>query len=325
MRRLPPALALVAAAFACTPPEPPRPSVADPSWLGDAVRACALRASCAHGHESGDARDPARCVSAALVGRAAGASSVLGCMARASSCDAIHACEAAGDPSARAFCAAHPGQATGCDGNVRVECGDDANEAERTDCGTLGGTCRLIQHPGGLSENACVSEKLCPASAPESRCDGARAVLTCQDGAADRTVCPAGTTCRVRSETDGSSRASCEVDGAPRCSAPGARYCEGDRLVTCAGPRGNDKGTVEVSDCGSFGLRCDGEGKAAGCYVRGVPDCAAEDPARCDDGVLSYCAFGRRVRVACKDIGGASCEGGAVPACKVPHEEKPHR
>lgn len=240
-------------------------------------------------------------------------------MMRASTCEAAHACEGPGDRAAMAFCSAHPGQVTACDGNARIECGDDADEAERVDCGTVEGTCQIVKHAGGLTESACVSPKLCPGGSKEARCEGASVVLTCQDGAAERIVCKGGQRCVARKDDDDVERASCETAGAPRCSTPGARYCEGERLVSCMGPRGNEKSTVEVTDCGALGLRCEGEGKTAGCYVRGKPDCATDDAPMCDGNAMTFCALGRRMRVACGTIGGTSCEGGTRLACRVPH------
>ncbi len=312
--------ALFGVGIACRPAATQEPADRDPSWLPDVARACALRASCAHGHDSGDARDPAKCIAAWLVERnGADPTGRQACMMQARSCEAAHACEPSGDSSAMAFCAKHANPSTACDGNARIECGDDDGEAERTDCATLGGTCQVVRHSGGLTESACVSTTACPPGAKEGRCENETTVFACQDGAADRIVCQPGRKCVARKDDDGIERASCETIGAPRCSAPGTRYCEGERLVSCMGPRGNDKSSVEVTDCGALGLRCEGQGKAAGCYVRGKPDCSIEDALTCDDGAMSYCVLGRRVRVACNSIGGSSCEGGTRIACQLPH------
>ncbi len=310
--------ALVGVVVACRPPASQDPGDRDPTWLAELAQACALRASCAHGHDSSEAREPTKCVAAWLAGRDSGQMSARQtCMMQAKTCEAAHACEATGAPEAVAYCRAHVGQATACDGNARVECGDDADEAERVDCATLKGSCQIVKHSGGLTESACVSPSLCPAGANEGRCESEGVVLACQDGAAERIVCKSGQKCVARKDDDGAQRASCETLGAPRCSSPGARYCEGERLVACSGPRGNEKSAVEVSDCGALGLRCEGDGKTAGCYVRGKPDCAVEDAATCEGGGMTYCAFGRKVRVACASIGGSACEAGAHVACHL--------
>ncbi len=305
------AATLLVALAGCTPTPPGRDGARgqDPTWLAQVARVCVLRASCAHGHESDAARDPGRCVTswlAELDGR--GPNAAQACLLRAQTCEGAHACEASKDAAAVAFCRAHPGQASACESNALVDCGDDPDEAERVDCATLGGTCQAVRHSGGLTESACVSPTLCPMGAPEGRCEGPGAVVTCIDGAAERIACKPGKTCVARADSDGVARASCELVGAPRCSAPGARYCEGDRLVACSGPRGTEKSAVTVTDCGAAGLRCDGEGRAAGCYVLGKNDCAPDEPPQCDQGAITFCAVGRRVRVACAELGGSGCE-----------------
>ncbi|MBL0195399.1 MAG: hypothetical protein IPQ09_14440 [Myxococcales bacterium] len=292
----------LALAAACTPASSPE-ARRDPAWLADATRACVLRASCAHGHAGEGARDPGRCVAAWLAdlgsSPAHAPSAAQTCATRASTCAAVHACEGEGDAPAVAYCRAHPGEGSACVGDALIDCGDDADEAERVDCRALGGKCQAIKHSGGLTESACVSSTLCPPGAKEGRCEGVAAVISCVDGAAERIPCRAGTRCVARTDADGLERASCEAEGSPRCSAPGARYCEGDRLVACTGPRGTEKSAVSVVDCGALGLRCDGSATTAGCYVLGKNDCAADEPPRCDGATLTFCALGRRVRVAC--------------------------
>ncbi len=313
---------IVALVVACRPASPPPAGDRDPSWFAEVTRACALQASCAHGHQSNEKRDPGKCITAwvAEMGTKSdgegGPSARQVCMMHAKTCEAAHACEAPADRAAAAFCASHHETATSCDGNARVECGDDADEAERVDCATVQGTCELVKHSGGLTESACVSRALCPAGAKEGRCEAGGTVLTCQDGAAERIACKRGQRCVARKDDDGIERASCEAEGAPRCSAPGARYCEGERLVSCMGPRGNEKGAVEVTDCGALGLRCEGQGKTAGCYVLGKPDCSIDDAPVCDAGVMAYCALGRKVEVTCAAVGAAQCEGGSIPVCQ---------
>lgn len=305
---------------ACQPATAPTTGDRDPSWFAAAARACALEASCAHGHQSSDTRDPGKCLAAwGAALSPSGADERQECMLHAKTCDAVKACSSPADRAAIAFCRAHPGTTTACDGNARIECGDDADEAERVDCGTVSGRCEAVSHPGGLTESACVSRTLCPAGAKEGRCEGESTVVRCQDGAAERIACTRGHRCVARKDDDGIERAACEPEGTPRCSAPGARYCEGERLVACSGPRGTEKSAVEVTDCAAAGLRCEGQGKAAGCYVRGKPDCSVDDPPVCDGGTMTFCALGRRVEIACATLGGRACEGGALPVCHLPH------
>lgn len=290
----------------------------DPRWLSQIATTCALVTSCAHGHESEGERDPSRCMAAWLVeldGLRPTAEQT--CLLEAKTCAQVQACEKKPDARAVSYCKAHP-HGTACEGTVRIVCGDDPDEAESVDCASLGGTCGQVAHAGGLTESACLSPSMCPQGSKEGRCEGPKTVVTCADGAAERIACKANETCVARTDDDGAERASCEVAGAPRCSSPGARYCEGDRLVACNGPRGNDKAQVSVVDCGALGLRCDGQGKAAGCYVLGPTDCAAEDAPTCSEGALAFCALGRKLRVECTSIGAPACEGGTRVACRVP-------
>ncbi len=315
-----PAAALTAL-LACAPP-PASPSAgADPPWLSTVARVCARQVSCAHGHSALESHDPSRCVAIWLAELQGGLPTPQQrCLLQAESCDAVAACTTGHDPRAAAFCASHPGQTTGCDGDALVECGDDEHEAARTPCGPLGGRCGQVRHAGGLTESACISPSLCPATAPESWCDRG-AVVLCSDGAASRAPCKAGSTCKAHVDGDGIGRASCEPVGV-RCGNARARYCDGERLVECAGERGDGRG-FRMTDCEALGLRCEdkgparaeGEPQSAGCYVQGVLDCAHDEGARCEDDALVFCAFGRRTRVSCKSIGIPGCTASPFTAC----------
>ena len=146
---------------------------------------------------------------------------------------------------------------------------------------------------GGLVIRACFAPQKCPAGAPEARCDGDGAVLSCHDGAIERAKCRPGTRCEEHKDESGDATASCELPGRRRCDLKGARHCEGDRLVECS--TSDHFGKVRVSDCAGFGLRCTGSGPRAGCYVPADVECDKEMLPKCDDDgqSLVFCAAGR--------------------------------
>jgi hypothetical protein len=204
-----------------------------------------------------------------------------------------------------------------------VSCGDDdAQESTVTDCTALGATCREMKAAGGLVIRACFAPQKCPAGAPEARCDGEGAVLSCHDGAIERANCRPGTRCEEhKDDTSGEATASCELPGRRRCDLLGARHCEGDRLVECS--TADHFGKVRVSDCAGFGLRCTGSGPRAGCYVAADVECDKEMLPKCaDDGQsLVFCAAGRLTKIACASLGMTTCNPtarGPVAACSAP-------
>lgn len=222
-----------------------------------------------------------------------------------------------GDPRVATFCSQRPGVVSGCDGDRLVSCGDDdAHESSVVDCAAIGATCREVKSAGGLVVRACWSPQKCPAGAPEARCDGPSAVVSCRDGAFERVVCRPGTTCEEHKDELGETTASCELPGRRRCDARGTRHCEDDRLVECG--RSGHNGKVHVTDCGAFGLRCTGVGLRAGCHVPSNVECDKELLPRCDGGSLVFCAAGRIVKVSCSGIGLGLCDPaakGSLAAC----------
>jgi hypothetical protein len=306
-------LAAAAAIAACqssapeaSTPQTPLPPEGARAWLSEVARSCALVASCAHTHDAPLFGDPATCADWWLTHPPGERDAVHACLLAARTCDAVDACTREhGDARAAAYCASHAGVLTGCDGDRFVTCtGDDTAESTAVDCAALSGKCRENNMPGGLLVRACFSAALCPATAPDARCDGKKAIVSCHDGAVERTACPEGTRCEEHQDADGDRTASCESPRHERCSDPGARYCAGDRLVTCE-PRGHF-GDVRVTDCATFGMRCAGVGPRASC-VSPTPECTSA-PARCDGEAITFCAGGSRVRVSCASIGLGACD-----------------
>jgi hypothetical protein len=218
-----------------------------------------------------------------------------------------------GDARAAAFCAQRPGVVSGCDGDRLVSCGeDDAHESTVVDCAKIGATCREVKAAGGLVVRACYSPQKCPAGAPEARCDGPGAVLSCRDGAFERVVCRPGTTCEEHRDEAGETVAACELPGRRRCDMRGARHCEEDRLVEC--DRSGPYSKVRVTDCVGYGLRCAGVGPRASCYVPTNVECDKELLPKCDGSSVVFCAAGRITKVSCTGIGLGACD----PSAKGP-------
>jgi hypothetical protein len=299
------------------------PAVA-PQGGGDGLdriaRACAKIASCAHGHDEPREHDPSACVDASLARSPAEAAELEACVQGASGCEQVGACvRGRVDASAAAHCRAHPGARTSCDGNRLVTCSaDDPNESTSVDCAAFGATCGDAHEEGGLLAHACVSPSLCPAGAPEVRCDGERAILGCHGGAVERTPCAAGARCEAQKGADGVTSALCEPVGHRHCDVVGKRWCERANLVSCQ-PHGST-GEVAATDCGAAGLVCDDrvEGGAA-CVVPTARTCDHGAP-RCDGDALVFCAAGARVRVGCRDLGFTTCDPdahGVDAACTV--------
>jgi len=299
-------LALVAACGGTEPP-PQAPAAGpgrkDPASLLQVSMTCARIASCTVQHADPQIPDPLQ-----------------KCLAGATTCAQIDTCmHGAGDARAAQFCAARPGVVSGCDGERLVSCGDDdAQESTVADCTALGASCRELKSAGGLVIRACFAPQKCPANAPEARCDGENAVISCHDGAIERARCGTGTRCEEHKDEAGEATASCTLPGRRRCDLLGARHCEGDRLVECAGQ--DHYGKIRVSDCAGFGLRCNGTGPRAGCYVPADVECDKEMLPKCEDAgrSLVFCAAGRTTKIACAALGMDACNPtarGAVAAC----------
>jgi hypothetical protein len=307
-------------------PSPP-PARKDPSSLHQVSEACVRIASCTHSHDAPRLRDPSACVDWWVA--QAGASGpdhpdpLQKCFTQATTCEQISTClHGGGDARAAAFCAQRPGVVSGCEGDRLVSCGDDdAQESTVTDCAALGAACREMKAAGGLVIRACFAPAKCPPGAPEARCDGDGAVVSCRDGAIERATCRPGTRCEDRRDDSGEATASCQLPGRRRCDALGARHCEQDRLVECSSQE--NFGKLRVSDCAGFGLRCTGAGPRAGCYVPADVECDKDMLPRCDASgqALVFCAAGRLTTIACASVGMGRCNPtahGPVAACSPP-------
>jgi hypothetical protein len=301
------------------PPKPPvrPPARTDPPALRAVADACARASACATRFT-----DPGACVEAWIESETAKEPDPLyRCLIAAKTCGDVSTClMGGGDSRAASFCKQRPGVVSGCDGERLVSCEDeDSQESSVVDCSTLGASCREVKAAGGLVLRACVAPQKCPAGAPETRCDGEDAVVTCRDGTIERTRCKPGTRCQEHKDENGEQAASCQLPGGRRCTALGGRRCEGDRVVSCVGP-----GRVQVSDCAGLGLVCSGTGPRAGCYVPNDVECDREMFPRCERGTLVFCAAGRTMRVACDSVGMSRCAArgrGARAICAPPQGE----
>lgn len=303
------------------PPAPPR----DPAWLAGASRACTMIASCTT-RDAARLRDPSACVDW-WTGQAdtPAPDTLRKCLEEAKTCDQVNTCMGGGgDARAASFCMGRAGVVAGCDGNRLVSCSDDeSHEATVMDCAALGASCREVKATGGLVLRACFAPDKCPAGAPEARCDGSAAVISCRDGAIERTTCVGGTRCEERRDENGDSIASCEIPGR-RCTSSSGRRCEGDRLVECSGARQSAK--LRVSDCASVGLHCAGRGPRTGCYVPSNVECDREMLPKCEEGAVVFCAAGRITKVSCSSLGMGPCSPsarGAMAACLPPQAASP--
>lgn len=328
------AVVLVATIAACggraPPPKPPAPSPppADPPVLAQIARACARLSACTRSNEA-HLRDPGACVDWWLAGADPTSPDPLrACLAEAATCEHVSACmRGGGDARAAAFCARRAGVVSGCDGDRLVSCADEEGHASNVvDCGAMGATCREVK-TAGVVVRGCWSPKECPPGAPETRCDGARAVLSCRDGALDRAACPPGTRCEERRDASGEAVAVCALPGGLQCGAGGLRRCVEDRFVECdraGAARAREEhasGGVRVTDCAGFGLRCAGAGPRAGCFVPASVECERELLPRCDGGSLVFCAAGRLERLSCAGIGLGRCDPsakGSIAGCTPP-------
>lgn len=311
---------------ACGPEQPPPkapappPPPPDPPVLASIAEACAKITSCANAtgirSQSAKLRDPSACVDGWLgTLDAKGADPLRQCLEKARGCADVQTClRGSGDGKAAAFCA-KAGVGSGCDGDRLVSCEDDAHESSVIDCAAMGATCRESKLASGVVLRACVSPTKCPAGAPEMRCDGPSAVISCREGGYERIECRPGTTCEERHE-GGEAIASCELASRQRCDARGQRHCEEGRLVECE--RVGRTSRPRVSDCAGLGFSCTGTGPRAACVVPGNVECDREMLARCEGDALVFCAAGRTTRISCAALGLGGCAPaarGSIAAC----------
>lgn len=281
---------------------------------------CAQIASCAHPHDAPRFRDPSGCVDQWLTSRDPAAANLL-CFVKAKTCADVDACLHGADARAAEFCAKNPGVLSACDANRLVTCAsDELRESTAVDCAALGATCSEAHVAGGLVVRGCASPQACPASAPETRCDGSGAVVTCRDGMIERTPCEAGEACQLHRDDDGDQLALCAPPADRRCVDVGASRCEGDRAVECVAGKNGHFGVLRVTDCGKSNLGCEVRGSRAACVVREGSSCV-RGPARCEGDFLVYCAAGAEVKVSCAKLGLGPCDPGArgpEAACSPP-------
>lgn len=302
-------------AVACHGGEPPAAPAAA-NRLDRAARACAMIASCAHPHDPPRDREPGACVDAWLARPPADVVPLETCLTAAVGCAQVDGCaRGRRDDVATAYCRAHAGARAGCEGNHLVTCSeDDPAESTSTDCAAFGATCGDAKQSGGLVARACVSPALCPAGAPEVRCEGGSAFVSCHEGAVQRTACAAPAVCEERRGADGAVTAVCEPPKHRHCDAVGKRWCESGRLAACE-PHG-PLGEAVFTDCAAAGLVCDETrdahgvlGNTAACVAPGAHACeAARSPTRCDGDALAFCAAGRQFRLPCRDLGFSACD-----------------
>jgi hypothetical protein len=311
-------IACVKSAPPNTAPTPPTASEAV-AQVDLVAGRCAKIASCAHSHDAPRERDPGACVDWWITHVKRSIAPFARCIDTAASCAAIDACllERVGNATAAAFCRAHPGEQTACDHDHLITCAeDDPAESTVTDCRSVQGTCGE-NRVGGLITRGCLSPALCPAGAPEARCDGESAIVSCRDGSVERTACAPGVRCEQQKTTDGVEAALCEPPGHAHCRDIGKSRCDGSRLVQCA-PHGH-LGEQRVQDCGALGLACDESAGRAWCAVPGVRGCEAGTP-RCAGEALQFCAAGHVARVSCTALGFGACDPdahGLEAACAV--------
>ncbi len=306
-RRLMTAL-LALLALSCRAGARPLPATEDTGMAGSPserlraiARKCARIASCAHPHDAPQWRNPSACVDFWLAREGDPDMGAPSCLSSALTCDDVDACLHPRHPGpSAAFCRAHPGAMTGCEGTRLVSCGaDDPEESTVVDCASLGATCGEIAQAGGLSTRACVDPARCPAELTKAWCDGPSAVLSCHDGEIERTACPAGATCQAHTDADGERTAMCETPGHTSCTSPGRTRCDGSRLVACEAH--GHFGHEHTTDCAQAGLTCSVSDAGAVC-TNASPECQAGHPS-CEGSALSFCASGKRVRVDCGELG----------------------
>jgi len=321
-RRLTTALLVLMAVTACRRGAP-RPGPVEtgsnipssPTSLSTVAAACARISSCAHPHDRHEWRNPSACVDY-LLARMGDPDELPACLTTAaltparggpeSTCDLVNACLHRQRPSAAtAYCAAHPGAVTACDGASLVVCeGDDPDESAVIDCAAMGAKCVEIAQAGGLRTRACVDATRCPPELTRAWCDGTRAVLSCHDGEIERTGCASGSTCRAHTDVDGEQIAMCEVPGHTSCAAPGSVRCDGTRLVTCE--THGHFGHQNTVDCAATGLVCSPSDAGARC-TKPSPECQGGHPT-CEGSAIAFCAAGVHFRVDCADVGLGACE-----------------
>jgi hypothetical protein len=222
------------------------------------------------------------------------------CARAASSCVDLRACALHG--ASEDACAGRGKRAVVgvCDVDGRaLTCWHDHVFAAR-DCPRGGESCRVVDGEATCTLGSC-------ADAPDAgtaHCSASGThLLRCDKGKLASVNCGAlGLACAA---SDGS--AACATTG-PSCAGSAVR-CEGGVAVGCFNGH-----SVRV-DCAGAGLSCGAisGGTLLGACSLGPPPAASCDrnaPARCEDGSIQYCAFGRPHSFSCKAVGFEGCEAG---------------
>jgi hypothetical protein len=261
-----------------------------PAWLPKAAEQCVRIAAC-----SRTAVTISECVEDLGAGRSP-------CLQQASTCAQVEACgHDVIATRAAEYCKTHPGVLSACADNLWVTCGETPEQANAQDCTRIGaGRCVETRATGGLLMRGCASTTLCPSGAPETRCDGARHIISCHDGLAERSECPAGSTCSPDAEGP-----KCVSQTSARCGTSDQAFCVGDTLVECPGSQRTQ--VAREIDCAAIGLRCVTSGRDASCHVGVMNDCAG-GAARCEGDDLVVCAAGRQRRISCAKLGFTKCD-----------------
>lgn len=284
---------------------------------------CARIASCAHGHDEPRFREPGACVEYWLDHLDDQEDPIPECLWGARSCTDVGTClHGSTNERASAFCAAHPGVSSACDGNALIVCTkDDPSESTLTACDARHATCGEVHSAGGLMERACLSPASCSLDISGSHCDGAGDIVTCNDTVLERIPCRLGTICHDHEDADGEALATCEGPAEVACDAVGQRACQQDTLVRCEA-HGHHGRQVAV-ECAGLGLSCGPVAGRAMCFARSSSHepCGKYAP-RCDHHALLFCAAGELERVDCKALGLGPCEAdsdGPFARCGAAH------
>jgi hypothetical protein len=238
---------------------------------------------------------------------------LLDCYEAATDCATLQACLTA-PTGADAVCV---GGASGrCSGGWVVDCGVKVGgQTQGGDCAAAGLACVEGASTGTA---ACVVAS-CDPQTTKPTCSGDK-VLTCDQDAGgvlrehacwvDAPItCPAGTTTNCQShigETCGvvNGTATCVGTGSACDETSFQNRCDGNVAVTCTG------GQTSRFDCSalSSSLTCKiQQNGTAACDYAGGTECDAMTPESCANGVISYCAMGKKATADCKAYGLSGC------------------
>jgi hypothetical protein len=223
------------------------------------------------------------------------------CARTATSCADLRACALHG--ASDDACAGRGKKAvTGvCDAEGRaLTCWHDHVFAVR-DCPRGGESCRVVDGEATCTLGSCPVDSG-DADAPHCSASGTH-LLRCDKEKLTSVNCAAlGLMC-----APSAGGAACATSGPP-CAATAPR-CEGSVASGCFNGH-----TVRV-DCAAAGFSCgatSGDAVVGACSLGPSPPSACDPTAhaRCEDGNLQSCAFGRTRSFSCKAVGFAGCQGG---------------